>query len=180
LPGSIQDLPLSDIWIATTAPIVIMLGANVWIYSLNPESGLFDKEIFFISFNVAYYYVISCSISYVIVNRKHDGWKNSKRNNKIVLILSASYPAFLLILGFYGFYFVPSDASYAPSSQESYFFALTVVGSVSVMIFFIVMGMIYWANNQKPKRVITAIPFVLFLVILFSLLTGVLPRGANT
>jgi hypothetical protein len=48
------------------------------------------------------------------------------------------------------------------------------------MIFFIVMGMIYWANNQKPKRVITAIPFVLFLVILFSLLTGVLPRGANT
>jgi len=179
LPDSIQDFPLYDIWVSTIAPIVLVLGVNVWIYGLDPESGLFTKEVFFISFNIAYYYVVSSSVSYVITNRKHDGWKNSKRNNKIILILSALYPSFLLILGVYGFYFVPRDADYALSPQESYFFALTVVGSISVMIFFVVMGMIYWANNQKPKRVITAIPFALFLVILFVLLTGILPKGAN-
>lgn len=179
LPDSIQDFPLFDIWVSTIAPIVLVLGVNVWIYGLDPESGSFSKEVFFISFNIAYYYVVSCSVSYVITNRKHDGWKNSKRNNKIILILSALYPCFLLTLGVYGFYFISSDAGYAPNPQESYFFALTVVGSISVMIFFVVMGMIYWANNQKPKRVITAIPFALFLVILFSLLTGILPKGAN-
>jgi len=179
LPDSIRDFPLSDIWFSTIAPIIVMLGGNVWIFGLDPESGLLDREIFFISLNILYYYTISCSISYVITNRKHDGWKKNKRNNKILLIASVTYPVFLLVLGVYGFYFVPYDVGYAPSPQESFFFVLTVLGSMSVMIFFIVIGMIYWINNQKPKRIITAIPFALFLVILSSLLMGVLPRGAN-
>ena len=179
LPDFMQNLPLWEFWIYTILPIFIMLGGNIWFYGGSPESGLFAREIFFISSNIAYYYVISCIVSYLITKRKHDGWKNKKRNNKILLMTSIAYPVFLLAMGMYGLYFVPDDVGYAPSPQESFFFNLTVLGSMSVMIFFIVIGMIYWINNQKPKKIITAIPFGLFFVVLISLLTGILPKGAN-
>jgi len=179
LPDFIRELPLWEFWVYTIFPIVIMLGGNIWFYGGNIESGLFGREVFFISVNIVYYYIISSSVSYVITNRKHDGWKKNKRNNKILLITSIAYHVFLLVIGVLGFYFVPQNVGYAPSPQESFFFTLTILGSMSTMVFFIVIGMIYWINNQKPKKIITTIPFILFFVILFSLLIGVLPRGAN-
>lgn len=154
-------------------------GGNVWVYGLNPQSGQLAKEITFISVTMVYYYVISCSAAFVICNKKRDGWKNYKRNNRILLIASVAYPALLISAGMYGFYYIQHDVGYAPSPQESFFFKLTILGSMSSMILFVLIGTLYWAGNQKPKKPLTAVPFVLLFVILFLLLSGVLPKGAN-
>lgn len=98
---------------------------------------------------------------------------------KLLIIASVVYPAFLFSLGIYGFFFVPTDVTYAPNTQEVFFFNLTTLGSISTMIFFVAIGLIYWLKSEKTKKIIILIPFLISLLILFVLLIGILPRGAN-
>jgi len=98
---------------------------------------------------------------------------------KFLLIASIVYPAFLFSLGFYGFFFVPTDVNYAPNPQETFFFQLTTLGSISVMIFFILIGLVYWYKSENTKKFIIVIPFFISMMILFSLWVRILPLGAN-
>lgn len=97
---------------------------------------------------------------------------------RLLIIASVLYPAFLFSLGIYGFFFISTDVNYAPNPQETFFFQLTTLGSISVMIFFVAIGLIYWLKNEKAKKLIIIIPFLISLIVLFSLLIGILPRGA--
>ncbi len=184
LPDFMKNSPLWEIWTHTIFPIVIMLAGNIWFYGISPEPAMFAREVFFITFNLVYYYIISSSVSFVINKKKHHDevvWEreNESRNNKALLIASVAYPAFLLLTGVYGFLFVTTDVGYAPNPQETFFFQLTTLGSMSAIVFFAVVGMVYWAKNKNPKKSITAIPFVMLLIVLLSLMSGILPRGAN-
>lgn len=98
---------------------------------------------------------------------------------RILLIISIIYPVFLITIGIYGFFFVPTNVDIAPNPQEVLFFQLTTLGSISTMIFFIVIGIAYRVKNKKAKKSIMTIPFLISTSIFLSLLIGILPKGAN-
>ena len=98
---------------------------------------------------------------------------------KILLIISVAYPAFLISIGIYGVFFVPTDVGYAPNPPETLFFQLTTLGSISAMILFVAIGIGYWVRNKNAKKSVMTIPFLISALIFLSLLSGILPKGAN-
>jgi hypothetical protein len=99
--------------------------------------------------------------------------------SRLLIVTSVAYPVFLFSLGFYCFFFVPADVGYAPNPQETFFFQLTTLGPISTIVFFVTIGLVYWLKSKKIKKLIIIIPFLISLTVLFSLLIGILPRGAN-
>ena len=105
--------------------------------------------------------------------------KFKKPINKILFIASILIAAIIFSQVIYGEFFLIGDSGVAPSANESHFFALSILGSFFVTISFVVLGIVYWRKNENPNKIIIFTFFIIAIIPVIALMTGLLPRGAN-
>jgi len=105
--------------------------------------------------------------------------KFKKPINKVLFIASILIAAIIFSQVIYGEFFLIGDSGVAPSANESHFFALSILGSFFVTISFVVLGIVYWRKNENPNKIIIFTFFIIAIIPVIALMTGLLPRGAN-
>ena len=115
----------------------------------------------------------------IIISPVYAILKFKKSINKILFIVSISIAAFILSQVIYGEFLLVEDLGVAPSANESFFFALSILGSFFITISFFILGIVYWRKNENPNKIILLIFFIIAIVPIISLMIGILPRGAE-
>jgi len=105
--------------------------------------------------------------------------KFKKPTNKILFIVSVSIAAIIFSQVIYGEFLLVGDQGVAPSANESFFFALSILGSFFVTISFTMLGAVYWKKNKNPNKMMILTFFIIAMIPIIALMTGFLPRGAE-
>ena len=105
--------------------------------------------------------------------------KFKKPTNKILFIVSVSIAAIIFSQVIYGEFLLVGDQGVAPSANESFFFALSILGSFFVTISFTMLGAVYWRKNKNPNKMMILTFFIIAMIPIIALMTGFLPRGAE-
>lgn len=105
--------------------------------------------------------------------------KFKKPINKVLFVASILITAIIFSQVIYGEFFLIGDSGVAPSANESHFFALSILGSFFVTISFAILGIVYWRKNENSNKIILFAFFIIAIIPVIALMTGLLPRGAN-